>query len=83
LDERIRKVLREELGRLRRSPGGPTRRVDIEKQTEELVREAAKKLEEQNDEKLSKKVEELKKEIEQAPVKLSRLTRFLWGESNE
>lgn len=87
--ETIRQMVREELAKL--SAGGdrshvpPSRRVDIESQAEEMVRRATEKLNLENElnslrefkENATKKGKEV---VEEAPKKVRRLTKAIWGD---
>lgn len=86
--ETIRQMVREELAKL--SAGGdrsnvpPSRRVDIEAQAEEMVRRATERLKVDNElEELRKFKDEATKKtkevVEEAPKKVRRLTKAIWG----
>jgi len=82
--DEIRQIIREELAKIRRPNASPniTRRVDIEAEAERMVKEAAEKLTKETEIKeLKDKVETLVTET--APVKVRRLTKFLWGDDNK
>lgn len=81
----VAEEVRKALGANRTEATLMPRRADIEKEAERMVREAAEKLkaEEQHAKDHESLADKAKEAVEDAPRKVRKLTRALWGDPDE